>query len=56
MAKGFTSITVPSNRLPFQQTRIPPEAPIEGAKMNLSKHLGAKFLIKVRSNISFFVS
>jgi hypothetical protein len=49
-------MTDPSNRLPFQQTKIPPEAPCEGEKINLSNLLGAKFLIKEESKLSFLVS
>ena len=39
----------------FQPIRMPPEAPADGEKANLSKRLGANFLIKEWSKASFFV-
>jgi hypothetical protein len=39
-----------------QQTRMPPEAPKERQKSNLSNFLGAKFLIYRRSKFSLLVS
>jgi hypothetical protein len=56
IANGLISITEPSKRLPFQAMRIPPEAPTEGAKMNLSNLFGAKFLMNEGSKLSFLVS
>jgi hypothetical protein len=42
--------------LEAQQTRIPPEAPTEGQKSNLSNLLGAKFQINCKSIASLLVS
>ena len=38
----------------FQIVRMPPEAPLEGTKANLSNLLGQQFLIKARSINDFF--
>jgi hypothetical protein len=45
-----------SNVLPFQATRIPPEAPTDGRKSKQSKTAGHIFLKKGASKFSFFVS
>jgi hypothetical protein len=42
--KRLTSITVPTKTREDQIIRIPPEAPLEGAKAKLSKFLGANSL------------
>lgn len=46
----------PQNALPFQITRIPPEAPTEGRNSKESKSGGQKFLIKLISKLYFLVS
>jgi hypothetical protein len=56
IAKGCISVTDPSNKLPFHPMSIPPEAPTDGEKTNLSNFRGAKFLMKARSKCSFLVS
>jgi hypothetical protein len=40
----------------FQQIKTPPEAPLEGENANLSKRLGASFLIQELSKLLLFVS
>lgn len=56
MLKLRLSTTTPKKTELFQMTRIPPEAPTEGMKSNLSKRRGANFLIRERSKVSLFVS
>jgi hypothetical protein len=45
IAKLFFSMTCPTNKELFQMTRIPPEAPLEGIKSNLSNLFGVNFLM-----------
>ena len=45
-AKGIEWSTWPEKIELFQITRMPPEAPDEGMKENLSNLLGANFLMK----------
>ena len=45
MAKSSFSKTFTKKKEEAQQTRIPPEAPTEGQKSNLSNLLGANFWI-----------
>jgi hypothetical protein len=55
-AKGCLSRVIAEKQLEAQQTRMPPEAPMEGENSNLSKHFGANFPMKDKSNSSFLVS
>jgi hypothetical protein len=54
--KRLTSITVPTKTREDQTIRIPPEAPLEGAKAKLSRFLGANFLMSDKSKWSLLVS
>ena len=54
--KSSERITCPENKELFQAVRVPPEAPREGTKANLSKRLGQQVLMKARSIDIFFVS
>ena len=54
--KSVFSMVSPKKRELIHMTRIPPEAPLEGQKPNLSKRFGAKFLTKAVSKLALFVS
>ena len=54
--KGLTSLGVPVKTFEAQTTKIPHDAPKEGAKAKESKRLGANFLMSERSKFSFFIS
>jgi hypothetical protein len=56
IAKLSFSMTCPTNKELFQITRIPPEAPMEGIKSNLSNLFGVNFLMNCESKNSLFVS
>ena len=56
MPKECLSMVWPKKIALFQITKIPPEAPSEGMKSNLSKRRGAKFLISGISKFHSFVS
>ena len=54
--KDSTCHGVPTKTELFQIIMMPPDAPIEGAKTNLSNHLGQKDLINAKSKDSRLVS
>jgi hypothetical protein len=56
MPKISSRSTSPTKELPTQRTSKPPKAPSEGIKANLSKRLGANFLMKEASKCLFLVS
>lgn len=55
-AKSSAKITEPENSELFQIVAIPPEAPLDGMKTNLSNCLGQQDLTKGRSNSDFLVT
>jgi hypothetical protein len=55
-SEGLFVKIIAEKQLEAQQTRMSPEAPMEGENSNLSNHFGANFLMKDKSMSSFLVS